>query len=311
MWAIYRAVKRGASPVSILSPKLDSMVVLALRERWEKVSKRTELKSSLIGSVLLLLLSATQIFAQQVNPPLADIKTAAENGDPVAQNKLADAFRARADFATAIVWYRKAAAFGIIDSQYELAHILIQRADWPLHPKDVRAGDGDEALRNFAAAANQGHRQAQIDYGQIQRDGKWTATNYIEAYKWFSLAAASGLEMVPIVTARHYRDDLILKMSGNQIAEGNKRVAAFTTHRPTEAEIPEPTDRKRLRLDGIGGTPNRRFAMLNGTTFMSGESGTIKSEGRKLSARCLAITQTSATFQIEGYDSPKTVAMEK
>ena len=63
----------------------------------------------------------------------------------------------------------------------------------------------------------------------------------MEAYKWFTLAAKAGNPLIPKeLEAKWARDAIILKLSQEQIAEGQKRVAAFAPHQIASTELPEP-----------------------------------------------------------------------
>lgn len=261
-----------------------------------------------IASFALSLAGLSAVLAQQPNPPLADLKAAAEHGDAAAQGRLGDAYVERNDYASALLWYRKAAAQGIADSQYHLAHITMQRAIGLASisaTKEIRAASADEAIPWFIKAANQGHKRAQIELGQIYEKGTYIVSDIPEAYKWFSLAAVGGPFDSGVFEAQHYRDSLILKMTQAQIAEGNRRVAAFSPHRVMASDLPEPSYVQHLTLDGLSGPPARRFAIINGKTLAAGESTSVKLDGRTVGIRCITITEKSATVAVDGVAGTK------
>jgi TPR repeat protein len=71
-------------------------------------------------------------------------------------------------------------------------------------------------------AADQGDVLAQNGLGAMYGTGKGVPQNFVEAYKWFSLAAAQGHALA--VTNR----DLVLgEMTPAQIAEGQRLAAAW------------------------------------------------------------------------------------
>ena len=256
-----------------------------------------------IATFALSLAAPSGGIAQQPNPPLADLKAAAEHGDPEAQSKLGDAYVQRSDYASALLWYRKAAAQGIADSQYHLAHITMQRAIGLASlsaTKEIRAASADEAVPWFIKAATQGHKRAQIELGQIYEKGTYIVPDILEAYKWFSLAAVGGPLDPGVSEGRYYRDNLILRMPQTQIAEGNRHVAAFSPHRATASELPEPSYVQHLMLDGLSGPPTGRLAVINGKTVAAGEATFLKLDGRTVGIRCIAITDKSATVAVDG-----------
>ena len=73
-----------------------------------------------------LTFAATCVFAQTPAPSLAEIKIAADAGDPAAQDKLAEKFILRADTAQAEIWYRKAANQGDKRGQADFADICLE-----------------------------------------------------------------------------------------------------------------------------------------------------------------------------------------
>jgi hypothetical protein len=227
---------------------------------------------------MCFLVAAFNIPAQNT-PPLAAIKAAAEAGDPNAQDKLGDAYRSCQDTENAEIWYRKAAEKGIANSQCALAQILMRRSQYPLsklNPKE-RADVAQEAIRWHIKAANQGNKRAQVDLGREYQSGKHVTSDLPEAYKWFSLAAAGNNPFDPVqLEGKRALDALVLKMTQDQIAEGQKRVAAFTPRKLTDLELLDTSHPQALRLSGISGPPDQRLAIINGKTFAPGEQGDVK-----------------------------------
>jgi hypothetical protein len=235
---------------------------------------------------------------QHQSPPVAEIKAAAERGEAEAQDRLGDIYCS--DPSKAVIWYRKAALQGIANSQYQLAHILMSWANSPLTSKEIRAQHFDEAIPWLIKAANRGVKQAQVELGSIYRDGKGITKDLPEAYKWFCLAADGTAMDFAANTAKGHRDGLVLDMSQDQIAEGNRRVTAFAPNSGDDVQMPEPSYVKQIRLSGIGGVPPHRFAMINGKTLAAGESATLNFGARAVTLHCLAITDQSASVTISG-----------
>ena len=65
--------------------------------------------------------------------------------------------------------------------------------------------------------AEQGHSYAQFDLGLLYIKGNGVPEDDAEAYKWFNLAAAQGLEK-----AKEAKSILSKEMTKEQIAEGQK-----------------------------------------------------------------------------------------
>jgi hypothetical protein len=238
-------------------------------------------------------------------PTVEQIKADAERGNPVAQDKLGDIYRNSGNCETAVLWYRKAAPHGILNSQYQLAHILLSWANSSTTKPAMVAEHSDEALPWLAKAANQGEGNGQYELGQIYREGRYVAKDLPEAYKWLSLAAQSRqASHLSVSLANTYRDSMTLKMTQAEIAEGKRRLAAFSVS-ASDSAPPEPLYVQQIRLQGISGVPPRALAIINGKTFATGESGSVKVGPRFVNVHCLAVTPTSATVSIDGAATPK------
>ncbi|HOW80857.1 MAG TPA: hypothetical protein PK406_15555, partial [Verrucomicrobiota bacterium] len=141
---------------------------------------------------------------------------------------------------------------------------------------------------------NQGHAQAQWRLARILGEGAYVKQDYIEAYKWLTLAIRSPMSIVPDVD----RNNLILKMTQEQIQEGERRAKAFVPHKTTVDELPEPAFVKQIKLNGIMGTGNNRLAMINGKSLGVGEQGSIKVADRSLNIRCVSIQDTAVKITV-------------
>src|SRR5439155_17719707 len=91
-------------------------------------------------------------------------------------------------------------------------------------------------------AAEQGDSRSQCYVGEYHVKGRGVQQDYIEAYKWFSLAAAQG-----DADAIRYRDYLISLMTQQQIDEGQRRASQFKAlkEKPLTADTgtkPDSTD---------------------------------------------------------------------
>ena len=84
------------------------------------------------------------------------------------------------------------------------------------------AQDFSQAAYWFERAAQQGHTRAQVNLGMMYAVGRGVDRDDVEGYKWLSLAAVSG---DPGAIKNGVK--LASRMSSEQIAEANRRVAQF------------------------------------------------------------------------------------
>src|SRR5690242_10750407 len=108
------------------------------------------MRRSVVRSLLLsaLLVPMPAAFPQTQLPSLEQTRLDAEKGDPKAQNELGKVFLVKSDYATAFMWFKKSGDQGNVDSQYQLAQMLLDGK--PNVPKDP-----DEAIRLLLVLANQ------------------------------------------------------------------------------------------------------------------------------------------------------------
>jgi len=244
--------------------------------------------------------------AQYSGSALAEIKAAADAGDPAAQDKLAGQFILRTDTKQAEFWYRKSAEHGYAHAQGKLGDMLLNRSRMSINGTPAqRAAMGEEALKWVTLAANQGDKRGQADLAGICLEGKLVKPDLIEAYKWGDLAAQGSMIDTATITGRSTRDSAILKMSPDQNSEARKRVAAFTPHVPGKDELPEPSWVEQIKLFGVSGTADRRLAIIGGTTFSPGETASVKVAGKTIKVRCLEIRKKSVLVEIDGLDKPR------
>jgi hypothetical protein len=171
---------------------------------------------------------AASLFAQADLPDLAKIKIAAEGGDPVAQEQLAEAYLSRGDNATGVFWYRKAALQNRVPAQAKLGHLLLVRYEYHMDAKpEIRGAAGVEARKWILLAANEGDKSAQAEMAQLCMAGSLFSQSYVEAYKWGELAARGLPGDTATFSGKATRDTAILKMTTAQIEEARKRVENF------------------------------------------------------------------------------------
>ena len=266
-------------------------------------------------SVLIPLLFLSLANAQQPAPPLAQIKIAAEAGDPIAQDKLAEAFQSRFDTKQAEVWYRKASEQGYAHAQGKLGNLLLNRSRMSLNNSPAeRVATGADAMKWIALAANQGDKRGQADLADIYLEGKLVKQDLVEAYKWGELAAHGSMIDTAAIAGRSCRDAAILKMNSDQIAEARKRVAAFVPHQLKKSDMPMPPDpdwAKQLKLKGISGAPQRRLALINNQTFETGERSTLNLDGKRVLVRCVEIRESSVIISIPNLEGTRELKLSR
>jgi TPR repeat protein len=116
--------------------------------------------------------------------------------------------------AEAVRWYRRAADRGDSSAQFNLGLMYYNGEGVPRNDA--------EAVKWLRRAADQGIAQAQATLGVMYADGAGVPKNDAEAYFWFNLAAAQGN-----ADAKHNRDVVEKKMTREQIAEAQRRSAAW------------------------------------------------------------------------------------
>ena len=84
------------------------------------------------------------------------------------------------------------------------------------------AGRYREALNKWQAAASEGDTRSMMALGRLYVKGLGAPQDYIEAHKWFNLAASRGLE-----EALAERDAIAEKMTPAQIATAQERAASW------------------------------------------------------------------------------------
>ena len=237
---------------------------------------------------------------------LANVKVAAEAGDPAAEDQLALQFMFHGDSSQALIWYGKAAEHGYVPAQGKLGDLLLLRARSIAGTQgDTKTTIGSHAINWLILAAYQGDTLAQADLAGACLNGEFVTQDLLEAYKWGDLAARGGS-----LGGQSIRDSAILKMSTAQLAEAKQRVAKFIPHLPGRTEFPEPAWVKEITLTGLSGTTNCPLAIINSVTFGVGDLSVIKVAGKAVAVRCLQIRDKSVLVQIQGLDMARELILQ-
>src|SRR4029453_7361830 len=93
---------------------------------------------------------------------------------------------------------------------------------------------------------------------------------------------------------------LILKMSSEQVSEGQRQANAFVPHRTRSDEIPEPGFLSQLKLKGLSGSKTNRVALINNRTFAVNDLVKIKLAEKMVAVRCLEIRDESVIVSVGG-----------
>jgi len=66
---------------------------------------------------------------------------------------------------------------------------------------------------------------------------------------------------------------------------------------------------KALKVTGVGGVGDKRWAMLNGVTIYMGESATFQVNGKSEKIECLEISETAVTVGIKGTETRREIKL--
>jgi TPR repeat protein len=194
------------------------------------------------------------------------------------------------DSVEAVQWYRKAAELGAAGAQEMLGQIYYTGQEVPVDHAEARkwslkaaeqyrkaAEQGDEfvqcqlgdcygnmgdkagQVKWYLKAANQGWAVAEYDLGIFYSRGEGAPKNDIEAYKWFSLAAAQGFE-----GSATQRDLLARTMSRTEVVEGQRLSSEFVPRKESGASN---------RADGLDSGMTANVPRTTGTGFFVSDDG--------------------------------------
>lgn len=98
-------------------------------------------------------------------------------------------------------------------------------ADYETGQRAWDAGHLNEALAQWRVAADAGDRRAMLALGRLYVQGLGAPQDYLEAHKWFNLAASRGE-----AAAVKERDALAAKMTPQQVVAAQERAAAWQSN---------------------------------------------------------------------------------
>jgi TPR repeat protein len=162
----------------------------------------------------------SKFFHRSVHASQQELQQRADQAGPDAQNNLG-AFLSNSDRQDgAIISYRKAAESGHAMAQSNLGLMYTTG--------DGVGRDDAQAQHWFGRAAAQGYATAQFHLGRRWHRASLTLPDghareaRIEAFKWLQLASAQGFP-----NADSSREQVNIAMSGEDVAEGNRRIGGF------------------------------------------------------------------------------------
>jgi len=110
-------------------------------------------------------------------------------------------------------------------------------AQYELGRAYAEAWNAQEASVWYRKAGEQGLSDAQYALGQNYFTGEGVPRNNIEAYAWFSLAAAQENRL-----AINARNKIIRQMTRAELEEGNRRAFDLVTQHPRAKGVAKPTE---------------------------------------------------------------------
>ena len=114
------------------------------------------------------------------------------------------------------------AALGTVCMALALVVAQAARADYDAGQRAWEAGQVDEALAQWRAAAESGDRRAMLALGRLNVQGLGVLQDYVQAHVWFNLAASRG-----VAAALEEREAVAAKMTPEQVARAQQLAAAW------------------------------------------------------------------------------------
>ncbi|SEL42554.1 Sel1 repeat-containing protein [Halomonas daqiaonensis] len=104
-----------------------------------------------------------------------------------------------------------------------------------------------QALQEFGAAARSGDADAQYMLGRLYESGNGTVQNFVQAHKWYNLAAARGHSH-----AAEARNSLAERMTAGQVAEAQQSARGWQPEeQKEEASSSQATQRPRPDIENL------------------------------------------------------------
>ena len=174
-------------------------------------------------------------------PALAEIKIAAEGGNPRAQYELGKTYEQHGDYESAGKWYALAAQKDLVEAEYAYAGILMVSGQSHENGKTIsRNPDLAAAVQWYTKAALKGSRPAMVRLAHSYEEGLGVKQDLVEAYKWYTVAEKLedksvepnlqklilAMTSAEIIKAQKMADDLVAKqiiVSTNEVAAAERK----------------------------------------------------------------------------------------
>lgn len=233
---------------------------------------------------------------------VAALKRNAEAGDAAAQVALGDALASHWRASEALQWYRKAAAQGNVEAEYQVGNMLLFGGFGNPTALGVSPNHAEGIRWTYMAATN-GHPLACYNMAKVLREGIGTSTNLIAAYAWLKFFAETpGGSIV----GRVHMNELALKMDTDSLRRAEALAARFKAGQwrvPVARAIPDGDPG--LKLGGITFSDKQSLAVINGKTLSEGESASLPLKSGTLVIKCLKIERDSVLINLDGEDAPR------
>ncbi len=231
---------------------------------------------------------------------LGSIKIKAEQGDTVAQVKLADAYLSKNQSVNALGWYEAAAKQNSIEGEYQLGNLLLFGRFGIPKDQSVIAKPTEGLKWNYLAATN-GHHGAWRNMAKALQSGIGCSTNLVEAYSWLALLADKG-----DITGRVEMNNLALKLSTEEITHGKLLADEMKAGNWPQLAIAKPTTHPvQLVLRSVSGPQSNRLAIINKSILAENDTTAFKINGQIVKITCLKISDDGVLIKVEGEDEPR------
>ncbi len=151
--------------------------------------------------------------------------------------------------------------------------------------------------------------------GRFYERGVGVPKDRVNAYRWMQISVQTAARDADPTLAHTYkieRDQLVTHTSTENIAEGQRRAAAFT---PSDYDQMNPVEAAlifvELKLNGISELTDSRNAVLNNISFSAGETKTVKLDEQSVPLSCLLVENRSARFAIAGTNYQATLQLKR
>jgi len=257
-----------------------------------------------LGVLLLVMATATAAV-----PDLAQLKIAAERGDPVAQFEYARKI-SLSNPKEQFGWFLKSAQQGYALAQDAVAARLDNEFDPKKKPTAHR-----EAARWASRAAFQELASAQAKLGRYYDRSIGVPKNPVTGYMWLQIAVLStgGEKAIASMGYRAERNQMIARITSEQIAEGQRLADQFRLREfrgginAVEADIIFG----QLKLTAAYEVAGQKSAVVNNVRFTVGETKDISIDANPLRFKCAAVDAKSARFTLVGTDYEAPLSLKR